>query len=277
MASPFQDAYVHDFGLPPLPDSDNSFSAWEETESTSSPSQSKKSGSSPESKKDSSPQHSNENSSTPQSSKSSSPQQSNSSSSSQQSSNNTSPPAQENSLSLLSGSSSSNSPPSGSSASNSPPSDHQSLLNEESIFCPPPNSSDERGYLKGTNESNPYQPATSSSLNSFGTPNASAPPSKAGSTTGFQLHHRTYFHSRRIGKGEVPRPWLDKKDPREKWVTIIPLIGLFLGLAVSGFLIWEGLQTVQQHVYCPVLIQEDFSRGLDPKIWTKEVEVGGFG
>ena len=60
-------------------------------------------------------------------------------------------------------------------------------------------------------------------------------------------------------------------------MTIIPLIGIVLGLAVSGFLIWEGLQTVQQHVYCPVLIEEDFSRGLDRRVWTKEVELGGFG
>ncbi len=85
-----------------------------------------------------------------------------------------------------------------------------------------------------------------------------------------------YFHSRRVRKGEVEKPWTNQKDPREKWVTIIPLIGLFLGLAISGFLIWDGLRTVVNHTYCPVL-NEDFSRGLDSKIWLKEAEVGGFG
>jgi beta-glucanase (GH16 family) len=74
----------------------------------------------------------------------------------------------------------------------------------------------------------------------------------------------------------VEKPWTSVKDPREKWVTIIPLIGLFLGLAISGFLIYDGLRTVVNHEYCPVL-DDDFSNGIDPNIWTKEAEVGGFG
>lgn len=69
---------------------------------------------------------------------------------------------------------------------------------------------------------------------------------------------------------------MDKKDPREKWVTIIPLIGLALGFAFAGFLVYDGLKSVINHEYCPV-INEDFSNGLDSKIWTKEAEVGGFG
>lgn len=66
------------------------------------------------------------------------------------------------------------------------------------------------------------------------------------------------------------------KDPREKWVTIIPMIGLLIGLAIAGFLVWDGLRTVVNHKYCPVYV-DDFSQGFDSKIWTKEVEVGGFG
>lgn len=77
-------------------------------------------------------------------------------------------------------------------------------------------------------------------------------------------------------KGEVEKPWTAHKDPREKWVTIIPLIGLFVGLAISGFLIYDGLRTVVNHEYCPIL-DEDFSKGLDENIWLKEAEVGGFG
>lgn len=91
-----------------------------------------------------------------------------------------------------------------------------------------------------------------------------------------QQQQQKYFHSRRVKKGEIERPWLDKRDPREKWVTIIPLIGLALGFAFAGFLIYDGLKTVISHEYCPVL-DEDFSGGLDSKIWTKEAEVGGFG
>ena len=126
----------------------------------------------------------------------------------------------------------------------------------------------------GTSDSSPALPVPRP--NPFNSPIASAPTSRAASTTGYQPQQPTYFHSRRIKKGQLQRPWLDKTDPREKWVTIIPVIGILLGLAVSGFIIWEGLQTVQQHVYCSVL-QDDFSRGLNTKVWTKEVEVGGFG
>lgn len=67
-----------------------------------------------------------------------------------------------------------------------------------------------------------------------------------------------------------------KSDPKEKWVTILPLLGILLGLCISGFLIWDGMRSVVHHKYCPVL-DDDFSNGLDPSIWTKEVQVGGFG
>lgn len=69
---------------------------------------------------------------------------------------------------------------------------------------------------------------------------------------------------------------MDRKDPKEKWVTIIPLVGIFVGLALSGVLIWDGLRSVVNHKYCEIF-NEDFSNGLNSKVWTKEVEVGGFG
>lgn len=85
-----------------------------------------------------------------------------------------------------------------------------------------------------------------------------------------------YFRSRRVRKGEVQRPWVGKKDPKEKWVTIIPIIGMIVGLALAGFLVWDGLRTVVINQY-KIVLEEDFSGPLDPRIWTKEVEVGGFG
>lgn len=121
--------------------------------------------------------------------------------------------------------------------------------------------------------------------NPFGTPLTSRPASFRNSSaldlsSAVDLHHQglsqRYFHSRRVRKGEVERPWMDKKDPREKWVTIIPLIGLFIGFALAGFLVWDGLRTVTNHVYCPVL-DEDWSNGFNEAVWTKEAEVGGFG
>jgi hypothetical protein len=98
----------------------------------------------------------------------------------------------------------------------------------------------------------------------------------SGSSSGYQYFPRgEYFRSRRIRKGEIERPWLDKKDPREKWMTIIPLIGLFLGLCVVGILVWDGVRSVAQHKYCEVL-NDDFT-SWNSNVWTKEVEVGGFG
>ena len=106
------------------------------------------------------------------------------------------------------------------------------------------------------------------------------PTSRISSSLAFSGVHgprRRYFHSRRIQKGTTAKPWLENKDPREKWVTIIPLIGLGLGICVVGLLIWNGLSSVVSHKYCPVLM-EDFSSGtLDDNVWTKEVQVSGYG
>lgn len=55
------------------------------------------------------------------------------------------------------------------------------------------------------------------------------------------------------------------------------MIGAFIGIGLAGLIIFMGLQTVQSHVYCPVLILDSFAGGLDDKVWTKEVELGGFG
>lgn len=98
----------------------------------------------------------------------------------------------------------------------------------------------------------------------------------SGSSTSYQYFPRgEYFRSRRIQKGEIHRPWLDKKDPREKWVTIIPLIGLFLGVCITGVLVWDGIRSVAKHSYCEVF-SDDFS-SWNSKVWTKEVELGGYG
>lgn len=103
-------------------------------------------------------------------------------------------------------------------------------------------------------------------------PSASA---SSGATSGYQYPRGEYFRSRRVKKGEIEKPWLKKKDPREKWVTIFPLLGLFIGLCITGVLIWDGVRSVAQHKYCTVL-DENFS-SWNNKIWTKEVEVGGYG
>ncbi|GAB7356290.1 hypothetical protein MBLNU459_g7094t1 [Dothideomycetes sp. NU459] len=126
----------------------------------------------------------------------------------------------------------------------------------------------------GTPESEAITPAPRA--NPFATPYGSMPVSASGSSTALQAPQQRYFHSRRVRKGEVERPWLERKDPKEKWVTIIPCLGILIGVAITGFLIWDGLQSVQNHVYCTVF-EDDFSNGFNSKIWLKEVEVGGYG
>jgi hypothetical protein len=135
-----------------------------------------------------------------------------------------------------------------------------------------------------TSDADRIEPVTNVD-NPFSTPGAQTPnnlssaPSEAGSsgiTSGYQNAPRSsYFKSRRVKKGEIERPWLEKKDPREKWVTIIPLVGIFIGLCVTGVLIWDGIRSVAMHNYCEVL-NEEFN-SWNSKIWTKEVQVGGFG
>jgi hypothetical protein len=118
---------------------------------------------------------------------------------------------------------------------------------------------------------------SASAANPFSTPYISHPTTREGSTSGYVAPGQPrYFRSRRVKKGTVERPWLDKKDPKEKWVTIIPLMGIAVGLAITALLIWDGLRSVVNHKYCPVL-DEEWVNGFDEKIWTKEVELGGFG
>ena len=74
----------------------------------------------------------------------------------------------------------------------------------------------------------------------------------------------------------LEKPWLKKKDPKEKWITIFPILGLLVGLSISAFLIYDGINSVVKHKYCLVL-HEDFSGGLNSDVWTKEVQAGGFG
>src|SRR4051794_4057474 len=88
------------------------------------------------------------------------------------------------------------------------------------------------------------------------TPYGSQPNSNRGSSSALPSivgTQQRYFHSRRVPKGAVEKPWLGKKDPREKWVTVIPLVGMTIGLLLSAYLVYEGYTSVIQHQYCPVL------------------------
>lgn len=53
-------------------------------------------------------------------------------------------------------------------------------------------------------------------------------------------------------------------------------MGFIVGLAIAGYIVYDGYKSVPVHTYCTVL-DEDFSHGLNDDVWTKEAEVGGFG
>ncbi|RDW92338.1 putative beta-1,3-glucan-binding protein [Coleophoma crateriformis] len=135
------------------------------------------------------------------------------------------------------------------------------------------------GTPESRTQSNPFGDDISQAprANPFASPFTSRPASSFGSSSAIrEMPPQRYFHSRRVRKGEIDQPWKTKVDPKEKWVTIIPLIGLALGFAIAGFLVYDGLSTVVHHKYCPVL-SDDFSGGFNTDVWTKEAEVGGFG
>lgn len=149
---------------------------------------------------------------------------------------------------------------------------HKSQYSAESI-----------GYASGTDpyseKRNPFD-TPNEARNPFDTPHrtpyGSLPASAAGSRITLARSSKAgYFHSRRVRKGQVDKPWLTRKDPKEKWITIIPMIGIFVGLALSAYLVYDGLKAVVTHKYCPVY-STDFSEGIDDDYWTKEAEVGGF-
>ncbi|KAH8661985.1 putative beta-1,3-glucan-binding protein [Xylariales sp. PMI_506] len=127
---------------------------------------------------------------------------------------------------------------------------------------------DSRASLR-VSGTNPFaSPSVSGHGSSFDSSNAVRPAIKERPTR--------YFRSRRVCKGEIEKPWLNKKDPKEKWVTILPIIGIFLGLGISGFLVWDGIRSVINHKYC-LVFEDDFSNGFNTALWNKEVQVGGFG
>lgn len=147
---------------------------------------------------------------------------------------------------------------------------------------PSPNTDSERNPFGDGHEpaAHHQRQATATGTNPFVSPAVSRPASSFGSSSAlgprFEERTQRFFHSRRVAKGDVEKPWLKKVDKKEKWVTIIPLIGIFIGLGISGFLVWDGLRSVVHHKYCP-LIDENFDNGFDTNVWSKEIQVGGFG
>jgi len=124
-------------------------------------------------------------------------------------------------------------------------------------------------------------------INPFTTPHSSRAPSiysQYASTIGISsgYHYESAvgkeeFRSRRIRKENcVPLP-IRKKKPKERLLWIMPLMGIFIGLGITGFLVYLKLSSRTIHKFCSVF-SDDFSSGtLDKNLWTAEIEVGGYG
>lgn len=54
------------------------------------------------------------------------------------------------------------------------------------------------------------------------------------------------------------------------------LMWIILGVVGFGALLATGILTVPKHKYCMVL-DEDWSNGINPDVWQHEIQVGGFG
>lgn len=136
--------------------------------------------------------------------------------------------------------------------------------------------------------SRPMSPALSRTNSGFfsqtsGVSGASRPGHYRGSsmkTGSFVLNTSAYtrpFVSRRIQKGEAEKPWISqKKSVTSKIITAIPLVGLAFGLIIVGIYGYTGWSSYDTVDFCPYW-EDDFSNGLDEKLWQREVQVNGFG
>lgn len=85
------------------------------------------------------------------------------------------------------------------------------------------------------------------------------------------------FKSRRIEPGTTENPWLSqKKSAVGKRISLIPIAGLIMGLIIVGIYGYTGWKSYDTVPFCEYW-EEDFSEGLDTKIWTRQVQLDGFG
>jgi len=95
------------------------------------------------------------------------------------------------------------------------------------------------------------------SRNPFGDSSAPTPrpasPDTIFSSATYQPKPR--FKSRRYKKEDIQQPWLQNKDKRAKWARIFPLLGIFLGIAVTAVQCYFAVTNVPKFEYCPVLME----------------------
>ncbi|KAK9366093.1 concanavalin A-like lectin/glucanase domain-containing protein [Lipomyces kononenkoae] len=89
---------------------------------------------------------------------------------------------------------------------------------------------------------------------------------------------RRHFVSRRLPLGySAEKPWLKDQSHAERISSWIIIVSFILGLGIIGVLTWVGTTQIINYKYCTVL-EDTFSEGfLNTTIWSREVQLGGFG
>ncbi|EEA23630.1 hypothetical protein TMatcc_002506 [Talaromyces marneffei ATCC 18224] len=112
---------------------------------------------------------------------------------------------------------------------------------------------------------------------------SSAAHAAQGSIDGLPIRDSTYTRApvkRRFKSylltGEYERPWVNDKRLKRIRVNNYIIWGFIVaGLAVSGYINYNATTQVHKHSYC-LILDDDFST-LNTNVWTREVQVGGFG
>jgi len=90
--------------------------------------------------------------------------------------------------------------------------------------------------------------------------------------------HNKPFESQLLVEGtEIEKPWLLVPDPRVRvswWITVVIAL---LGVLLSGALIYFGAKGVPNVGNVCLILDEQWENGLDSSIWTREVNMDGFG
>ena len=86
---------------------------------------------------------------------------------------------------------------------------------------------------------------------------------------------RHKFRSYRL-VGKYEQPWLDdprmRKTRQNSWIVYG---GVALGVLLSAYICLTKIKSVTNHEYC-LILDENFQT-LDPNIWTREVQIDGYG
>jgi hypothetical protein len=80
-----------------------------------------------------------------------------------------------------------------------------------------------------------------------------------------------------LDNNPLEKPWMKKKDPRATiswWLTVSMT---FLGAVGGALMCLFGVRDLKFVGDVCIVLDEDFSSGLDENIWLREVDMSGFG